>query len=362
MIWFIATLFAFLASMSLYFFNVFLRLNTYFELGFSKGMIFIILLIFILPALNLYGIWYLSLIHFFEIGVVLEILNFLLKRLDLKIWDITFNSFCLPIILTALIFCYGYYNVNDIKRTEYNIITNKNMGNKDYKILLLSDIHYGNAISSKNISKVFEKIKKEDSDFIILAGDVIDEGTEKDEVYEIFKNLDTIKAKDGAYLILGNHDLSQYKKVPNYSREDLKKAILDTGINLLEDESIAINDNFIITGRKDKSSSKRKASEELIKDLDKNKFLIVADHEPVELDKNMKLGYDLEVSGHTHNGQIFPANLIIKGFNLAELIYGNKKIENFNAIVSSGLSGWGYPLRTVGISEYVIINIKNKLQ
>lgn len=94
--------------------------------------------------------------------------------------------------------------------------------------------------------------------------------------------------------------------------------------------------------------------------MDKNKYIIVVSHQPTDLEKNSKLGYNLQISGHTHNGQIFPFNLLIKFFNLAELIYGQKEFENFNVIVTSGLSGWGYLIRTAGNSEYVIINILRK--
>lgn len=85
--------------------------------------------------------------------------------------------------------------------------------------------------------------------------------------------------------------------------------------------------------------------------MDKNKYIIVVSHQPTDLEKNSKLGYNLQISGHTHNGQIFPFNLLIKFFNLAELIYGQKEFENFNVIVTSGLSGWGYPIRTAGNSD-----------
>ena len=142
--------------------------------------------------------------------------------------------------------------------------------------------------------------------------------------------------------------------------KELKEAIGKENIYILEDKGIDINEDINLVGRKDRIFKNKKDSEELIKEVDKNKYIIVVSHQPTDLEKNSKLGYNLQISGHTHNGQIFPFNLLIKFFNLAELIYGQKEFENFNVIVTSGLSGWGYPIRTAGNSEYVIINILRK--
>ena len=88
-----------------------------------------------------------------------------------------------------------------------------------------------------------------------------------------------------------------------------------------------------------------------------NKFILLLDHQPSELEKNSELGYDLQLSGHTHKGQIWPVGLISELFNFNELEYGYKEIDDFKVIVSSGISGWNYPIRTGSKSEYVIIDI-----
>ena len=210
------------------------------------------------------------------------------------------------------------------------------------------------------MEKQVEKLNSENFDILILAGDIVDESTNLQEVKDIFKILGKIKAKKGIYYVYGNHDMSNYSRKPNYSLKDLKDSINDGNIKILEDESIKITEDLTIIGRKDKTERNRKNSRELIEQADKNTYLILTDHQPVELIENSRLGYDLQLSGHTHNGQIFPFNLIMKFFNLSEFIYGNKKIGKFNIIVSSGFSGWGYPIRTAGNSEYVVINLKKE--
>lgn len=348
----------FLGVISIYFYLILLRINILIGLNLNKILLLFILFLIIKPAFNFFGIWFLTLFHLFEIGILVEVLNIFLKKMDLKYWNNIYLSFAFPVIAVIIVFCYGYYNINNIKRTEYNIYTEKNISRDGYKIGLISDIHFGNSLNNKEMEKQVKKLNSEKFDILVLAGDIVDESTTLQEVKDIFKILGKIKTKKGIYYVYGNHDMSNYTKEPNYNLKDLKDSINDGNIKILEDEVIKITENLTVIGRKDKTERNRKESKDLILESDKNNYLILVDHQPVELKENSKLGYDLQLSGHTHNGQIFPFNLIIKFFNLSELIYGNKKIEKFNVIVSSGFSGWGYPIRTAGNSEYVVINLK----
>ena len=92
----------------MYFYTALLRINSWGEFNFSKLVVIIILLLIMIPGINIFGIWFLILLHLFEIGIVIEILNLILKKIDLKGWSFLYNSFSLPILLTFLLFCYGY--------------------------------------------------------------------------------------------------------------------------------------------------------------------------------------------------------------------------------------------------------------
>ena len=349
-----------LIGMIVYFYTVLLKVDRYFKLNLSKMVLIFILLLILLPAINIFGIWFLTLLHLFEIGIVIDILNFILKRTELKYWNFLYGSFLLPIVLTVLLFCYGYYNINNIKRVEYNLVTDKNIREKGYKVGFISDMHFENALNSKRLSELVKRLKEENFDILLLGGDIVDEGSTLRGIQEIFNLLGSVNTKKGIYYVYGNHDMSRYRKTPNYTIKDLKNSIVENNIKILDDSSVEVDNDLVIIGRKDKSLRNRVNSEKLVEQIELNKYLILLDHQPVELEKNSKLGYDLQISGHTHNGQIFPFNLIIKKLNLAELIYGHRKINNFDVIVSSGASGWGYPLRTAGQSEYIIINILGK--
>ena len=138
---------------------------------------------------------------------------------------------------------------------------------------------------------------------------------------------------------------------------------LNNNINLLYDSSDIINNEITLIGRNDAAfarTSDRKTSEELLGNLSQDNYLIMLDHQPIDLETNAKLGYDLQLSGHTHGGQLFPIGIIDKLFKINEMNYGMKQIDDFQVIVSSGMSGWAYPIRTQKHSEYVVINLKSE--
>ena len=142
--------------------------------------------------------------------------------------------------------------------------------------------------------------------------------------------------------------------------DDVVKTFNDSGINVLRDKAILINNSFYVIGRDDISQEsqtkvKRKELSDIIKDLDKSRPLILMDHQPRNFDDTQKQGIDLQVSGHTHRGQLFPANLITNA--IFELDYGYLQKNNSNFIVSSGYGTWGPPIRIGSRSEIVEINI-----
>ena len=158
-----------LIGMTVYFYTILLRVNRYFKLNLSKMVLIFILLLILLPAINIFGIWFLTLLHLFEIGIVIDILNFILKRTELKYWNFLYGSFLLPTVLTVLLFCYGYYNINNIKRVEYNLVTDKNIREKGYKVGFISDMHFENALNSKRLSELIKRLKEENFDILRIC-------------------------------------------------------------------------------------------------------------------------------------------------------------------------------------------------
>lgn len=330
---------------------------------FKRRYIIIITMLIVLPAINIWGIWFLILLHLTVFNLILELINIPLKRIKNKkfqwVWRYFFNGFSLPIFLTLILFIYGYKNISNVHKTTYSIVSNKSIS-QQYKLAVISDLHFGNALNSSSIKKYIDEITNENPDIVILLGDIVDEKTSLMDMEKIFQDLAQIKNNFGIYYIYGNHDINYYGS-KNFSRLQLKNALEKANIKVLKDTNVVINNELTVIGRKDFSDLNRSSLSDLYNNLaNKDNFLLLLDHQPVNLMENIKAKFDLQLSGHTHNGQIFPAGILNKFLGITEMNYGYKKIGDFQIIVTSGISGWGYPIRTEGISEYVIIDINKK--
>jgi predicted MPP superfamily phosphohydrolase len=199
---------------------------------------------------------------------------------------------------------------------------------------------------------VSEKINNLNPDVILIAGDIIDEDLGPVIKYNVGEHLHRLKAKYGVFAVTGNHE---YIGGAEPAVEYLEKL----GINVIRDKSIKIDNSFYVVGREDSSSArfegkKRKELSEIMKDVDKAFPIIMMDHQPFNLKQARINGVDLQLSGHTHNGQLWPFNFIVD--KVYELAWGYKVIGNTHYYVSCGVGGWGPPVRTGSRPE--IINIK----
>lgn len=259
----------------------------------------------------------------------------------------------LPAILSLLSIIYGVYNIYDVRNTSYDISSNDKLNNS-YKGILISDLHYGLATKGKGLEKVVNEINVLNPDFVFLAGDIVDESTTLEGMEECFRILSKLKTSYGIFYSYGNHDENIYSNGKNYSKETLSNNIISNGIIILEDESYRINDELTIIGR---SNGYKKSISDLVSNVNSDDFKIVLAHIPVDYQSNKDNNIDLVLSGHTHAGQIFPTKLFEELFKTSEMIYGYEKDGSLNKIVTSGIAGWGIPIRTDEHSEYVILNI-----
>ena len=287
---------------------------------------------------------------FFRIGVII-----MHPREDsLFVW--IYSSRLLPILLTAAVMAYGIQNMNHIIRTDYQLLYAKL--SRDYKIALIADTHYGTIQDGKLLEEKIDEINAQKPDLVVLAGDIVEEGTSNEEMHEVFETLGRLKSTYGTYFIFGNHDPQNYTQNPSYTVKELVKVIRDNGITVLRDQWKEIGDDLALVGRKDagwNNSDKRRSSRKLLSSVDQSRYIIVADHQPLDTEENSRLGADLQLSGHTHAGQIFPIGVIntLRG----DLNYGDFQIDGLTAIVTSGFTGWGYSFRTQAHCEYVMIDL-----
>ena len=185
------------------------------------------------------------------------------------------------------------------------------------------------------------------------------------------KILKKIKYHYGVYTCWGNHDINEpilagftFKQAPEDVKDPrMKKFLENSNIHPLRDESVLIDNRFYVIGRKDASLTEkigetRKTPEQLISSLDKNKPVFIIDHQPKGLQKLADAGADLDLCGHTHDGQLFPGNLTIK--TMWENPRGLLQKDSMTNIVTSGAGVWGPAMRIGTDSEICVINVSFK--
>lgn len=254
-------------------------------------------------------------------------------------------------IVVIIIFCFGFWHANHQSVTNYKLSINKKAGNiKTLNVVMVADVHMGIMVRENGLNKMVSSINKLKPDIVFFCGDMVDESTPDSlKMYfgEVFKN---IKSKYGVYDITGNHEYAG-----NVS--DTIKYMKMAGVKVVQDEAVKVNDSFYVVGRNDAASGKKvKPLNEILKNVDKSLPVIELNHRPVALDEAEKNGVDLQLSGHTHEGQIFPFNLVTKVAFKDD--YGYLKKGNFNLIVTSGYGTWGPPIRVGTKGEIVNIKVK----
>ena len=239
----------------------------------------------------------------------------------------------------------SYVNTISLSREDVSL-------DKPLNIVMVSDIHLGNIINKKRLHTMVNEINSLNPDVVIIPGDIIDTHIEpflKEDMATEFSN---IKSKYGTFATLGNHDIH------SDSINTLVSKLEENNVTILRDEAKLIDNSFYIIGRDDVAieslGNKRKELNSITNELDSSKCKIVVDHNPKYINDSLEANANIQLSGHTHNGQIFPGNLITK--SLFEIDHGYLKKDNLNVIVSSGYGLWGPPLRIGSQSE--IINIK----
>ena len=310
---------------------------------------------------RLFGFGGVVVLHFAVISFFMDLLNFIFKQLlpmgSKKVWDTLYRSSLTSLLVMAIIFGYGYWNIHHVIPAGYTIETEKNLPG-DVKIAQISDLHAGNVFSFQQLEQCLKQIQEEQPDLFVLTGDIFDESTTREEMEKTIEMLSQIQTTYGTYYVFGNHDYNYYSLSPFYTVNELRKALTDAGIHVLEDETVQVTDFLTVVGRKDRSVS-RKSLQELVAAVNPNTFILVLDHQPKGLSENQNTGADLQLSGHTHAGQIWPTGQLGTLTGAVELNYGLKSMDHYQVLVSSGIAGWGYPIRTGGHSEYVIVTVKS---
>lgn len=257
--------------------------------------------------------------------------------------------------VTLIVVIAGHINTRIINVKELSIKLPKNGGKiRNLKAAVFSDIHLGTIIGRGHLQKIVKILEEKKPDIILIPGDIIDEDIKPVLKYNIGEVLLKFNARYGVYAVTGNHEYIGGIK-------NAKKYLEEHNIKLLNDEYRLIDSSFYLIGREDRSISqftggKRKNLDEIIKGIDKSKPMILMDHQPFNLEQAELAGIDIQLSGHTHHGQLWPFNFITNA--VYELSWGYLQKGNTHYYVSCGIGGWGPPVRTGSRPELIILDIE----
>lgn len=323
------------------------------------------LLILLLTGCSLlvFSTFGLMMLHFVVFAVGTDLLVYLYRRIRRKTPAQPPSRILacglVPLALVAGVLSYGYWNMNHIADTTYRIPTDKTLS-QSYRAVLIADLHYGNGITGEKLAAQCDRISRQEPDLVLLDGDIVDENTTREGMQEACALLGSIRSRYGIYYVYGNHDQNHYSSDPAYTARELHDTLTANGITVLSDAAVTVNGDITLIGRADPGFSSQYGRAELrtlLDGADPDTFWLVEDHQPLELAKNAAAGVDLTVSGHTHAGQIFPVGLFDRLVRFNEMNYGCEERSGMYAVVTSGICGWGYPIRTEAHSEIVWLEI-----
>lgn len=286
-------------------------------------------------------------------GILLAIKRTAKKEFSRKV------AFVFSAAAAAVYLSFAFYNALHVSRTEYRFKNQKNDGK--LKIVQITDSHIGATFSSEGFKRHVERINSENADLVVVTGDFVDESTSKKDMEECCKILGSVNSRLGVYFVFGNHDEGYNRKSRGYGLEEILQNLKENDVKVLQDQSVVVDGNFLLVGRKDRSEVQRKRNrksmKELMADADEKLYTIVLDHQPCDYKNQAEEKVDLVISGHTHGGQFFPLNRLGEWIGVNDATYGLKKMGQSSFVVSSGISDWALKFKTGCKSEYVVINI-----
>lgn len=263
--------------------------------------------------------------------------------------------FLVPTLLSIAICIYGFFSAQNIQIKTITITSPKILPNEQLRIVQLSDLHLSPIMNEKRIKSIIELIKQANPDLIVSTGDLIDSSYISNHE-ELTKLLKTLNPPLGKYAVTGNHEF--YAGLP--------KALAFTeqaGFTMLRQENVKVNNAITLVGVDEPTAIQyhwlsRIPEHEILQALDHKQFIILLKHYPKVNSNSISL-FDLQLSGHTHHGQIFPFELLVRLFFPYEAgkLYS---LSSGNLYISNGTGTWGPPIRFLAPPEITIFNLVSR--
>ncbi|MBO6158055.1 MAG: metallophosphoesterase [Firmicutes bacterium] len=294
------------------------------------------------------------LLHLFLFWVISDLLFAVVKKIRKKEGKYYYAG-VMALTLTAVLLIWGWVNFHQVRRTSYELNTDKSL-DAPCRVVEIADSHLGVTMSGEAFAKELARINQENADVLVIVGDFVDDDTPKEDMLTACEALGNVRTKYGIYFVYGNHDKGYYQ-YRDFTSQELRNALAQNGVTILEDETVLLENGLTIIGRQDRTASGRASAPSLTADLDRNRYLLMLDHQPNDYSQEAASEADLVLSGHTHGGHIFPVGQIGIWMGANDKTYGYEMRGQTGFIVTSGISGWAVPIKTGTFSEYVVIDI-----
>ncbi len=255
------------------------------------------------------------------------------------------------VLLTLLLMVWGHYTYLHPSVVESDIVIHKDTPElKQLRIVVASDLHIGIVSDKPIVRKYVDLIMQQNPDIIFLPGDIIDYDLYPLITQQIDEDLKMLQAPYGVYACTGNHEY--YAD----GGDKIQWLIDNTYIIMLRDSVAQIANSLYIAGREDpRRPEKPLPLQDILKGVNRNLPVFVLNHRPDNLNEEVDNNVDIAFFGHTHAGQVFPMNCLLK--ILFELPYGYMQKKDTHLFVSSGLGVGGPEYRIGTRSEILIVNV-----
>jgi hypothetical protein len=296
---------------------------------------------------------FISASFFFDIYRLLHFLARMLTQRPLEDFTLSLRNFCtLTILLSFAVVIYGYFEALHIRTEHVTVKTNKipeKIGR--FRVVQISDVHLGLIVGKSRLKRILRQVKDARPDILVSTGDLVDgQMDDLEALTDMFQNIPT---KYGKFAITGNHEF--------YAGIDRALAFTQkAGFTMLRGEGITVSNLINIVGVDDPARKRygpdlTVSEKALLEKMPREKFTLFLKHQPVISSESLGM-FDLQLSGHTHKGQIFPFNLVTKLYY--RMHTGLTKV-NGNALlyVSRGSGTWGPPFRFLSPPEVTVIDI-----
>jgi len=301
-------------------------------------------------------VWMAFVFIFFFLSISFEAIRVVHKLIDPSTSVATLKAltFSLAAFLSLILVVYGYIDAQRIRVNHLEIMTQEVLPESGkLRIVQISDVHVGIILRKENLAPMLEHVRQANPDILVSTGDLLD--GELDNIMQDAAQFNAIPTKYGKFAVLGNHE---YYAGLRRCIEFTKAA----GFDLLQDDvrlvaGITILGEDDITGRRSGQSGKRASFEKALTEK-RDGFVLLLKHQPY-IDK--EANFNLQLSGHTHGGQLYPFGLITKLF--FPKIYGLHELaQNKLLYVSRGAGTWGPPVRVFAPPEITVIDLIGKKQ